>query len=323
MKKRKIFSSVLAVAMAFSLAACGSSAKDNTEVANQKDSETVTVNDARGEVEIPSDPQRIVDLSGNSDMLSILGYSVVGTANSDAYDYTKFPSYLEDTLAGATILGYSMQSTMDIEAILELNPDLIVISSVQEQMYDDLSEIAPTVMIELAQIDWTDDLKEVGEIFGKSDAVNEYLDEYYAQAAEVGNTIKAANGEDATYLSFLASGGNLYIFDAAGFGSVLYDDLGLQKPEGMPEQEDISLPVVSYEGLASIDADYIFAIGTEDDLAALEENASWNAIPAVVNGNVITLSASPYFNEGYSCIGRKLLVNEIPDLLGITNGTNE
>ena len=307
--------------MAFSLAACGLS-KNDKDVADNKASETVVVTDARGEVTIPANPQRIVDLSGNSDMLSILGLSVVGTANSDAYDYTKFPSYLEDTLSGAKILGYSMQSTMDIEAILDLNPDLIVISSVQEQMYDDLWDIAPTVMIELAQTDWTDDLKEVGEIFGKSDKVNEYLNSYYAEAKEVGSKIKSAKGEDATYLSFLASGGNLYIFDAAGFGSVLYEDLGLKKPEGMPQQENISLPVVSYEGLASIDADYIFAIGTEDDLAALQRNASWNAIPAVANGNVTTLSASPYFNEGYSCIGRKLLVNEIPAFLGISNGNN-
>jgi iron complex transport system substrate-binding protein len=321
MRKRKLISSVLALVMAFSLAACGLS-KNDKDVADNKASETVVVTDARGEVTIPANPQRIVDLSGNSDMLSILGYSVVGTANSDAYDYTKFPSYLEDTLSGTKILGYSMQSTMDIEAILDLNPDLIVISSVQEQMYDDLSDIAPTVMIELAQTDWTDDLKEVGEIFGKSDKVNEYLDSYYAEAKEVGSKIKSAKGEDATYLSFLASGGNLYIFDAAGFGSVLYENLGLKKPEGMPQQENISLPVVSYEGLASIDADYIFAIGTEDDLAALQRNASWNAIPAVANGNVTTLSASPYFNEGYSCIGRKLLVNEIPAFLGISNGNN-
>ena len=75
--------------------------------------ETIIVTDVRGEVEIPADPQRIVDLSGNSDILSILGYSVVGTANSDAYDYTKFPTYLEDTLQGAEILGYSMQDTME------------------------------------------------------------------------------------------------------------------------------------------------------------------------------------------------------------------
>lgn len=89
--------------------------------------------DVRGEVEIPADPQRIVDLSGNSDILSILGYSVVGTANSDAYDYTKFPTYLEDTLQGAEILGYSMQDTIDIEAVMNLAPDLIIISTVQEK----------------------------------------------------------------------------------------------------------------------------------------------------------------------------------------------
>lgn len=95
--------------------------------------ETIIVTDVRGEVEIPADPQRIVDLSGNSDILSILGYSVVGTANSDAYDYTKFPTYLEDTLQGAEILGYSMQDTMDIEAVMNLDPDLIIISTVQEK----------------------------------------------------------------------------------------------------------------------------------------------------------------------------------------------
>ena len=38
---------------------------------------TVTVTDVRGEVEIPESPERIVDLSGNSDILSntwILSY---------------------------------------------------------------------------------------------------------------------------------------------------------------------------------------------------------------------------------------------------------
>lgn len=80
---------------------------------------TITVRDAKGEVEIPAEPKRIVDLSGNSDILSLLGYSVAGTANSDAYDYTQLPTYLQEPLQGAKILGYSMQDTMDIEGILD------------------------------------------------------------------------------------------------------------------------------------------------------------------------------------------------------------
>ena len=56
---------------------------------------TITVRDAKGEVAIPAEPKRIVDLSGNSDILSLLGYPVAGTANSDAYDYTQLPTYLQ------------------------------------------------------------------------------------------------------------------------------------------------------------------------------------------------------------------------------------
>ena len=70
---------------------------------------------------------------------------------------------------------------------------------------------------------------------------------------------------------------------------VLYEDMGLAKPEGMPEQTDISLPVVTYEGLASIKADYIFVIATDEDLAHLEANAIWNSLPAVKEGNVLIL----------------------------------
>ena len=294
---------------------CASNSATNEDKAIGK---TVTVTDVRGEVEIPADPQRIVDLSGNSDILSILGYKVIGTANSDAYDYTKFPSYLEETLSGAEILGYSMQDTMDVEAVMNLKPDLIVISTVQEKMYDALSEIAPTVMIQLEALNWKDDVRALAKVFNKEDVANEWLTKYETEAKEEGDKIKAEYGEDTTYLSFLASGGQFFIFDGAGFGDVLYNDMGLAKPAGMPEQTDISLPVVTYEGLAAIQSDYIFVIATDEDLAQLEANSIWNNLPAVKNGNVVVLESSPYFNQGYSPIGREILVDEIGDMLNET-----
>lgn len=280
--------------------------------------ESITVTDVRGEVEIPANPQRIVDLSGNSDILSILGYSVIGTANSDAYDYTKFPAYLEETLAGAEILGYSMQDTMDIEAVMNLNPDLIIISTVQEKMYEQLQEIAPTVMIQLEALNWKEDVTAFAEIFGKEDAANEWLEAYETKAEEVGKLVKETYGEDSTYLSFLASGGQFFVFTGAGFGSLLYEDMGLAVPAGLPQQEDISLPVVTYEGLASIEADYIFVMATEEDKAELEKNAIWNSLPAVTEGNVVILPSSPFFNQGYSSIGRELLLDEIAEMLNET-----
>ena len=314
--KKRILKTIVATCMtAMMFVGCAS---NNTTNEDKTSENTVTVTDVRGEVEIPANPKRIVDLSGNSDILSILGYKVVGTANSDAYDYTKFPSYLEETLSGAKILGYSMQDTMDVEAVMNLNPDLIVISTVQEKMYDALSEIAPTVMIQLEALNWKDDVRALGKVFGKEDVANEWIANYEAKAKDAGDKIKAKYGDDTTYLSFLASGGQFFVFDGAGFGDVLYKDMGLAKPEGMPEQTDISLPVVTYEGLAAIKADYIFAIATDEDLAQLEANSIWNNLPAVKNGNVVILESSPYFNQGYSPIGREKLVDEIGDMLNET-----
>ncbi len=285
MKRKSVLKTILATRIA-SMILVGCSNTSTVE----KESKTVTVTDVRGEVEIPENPERIVDLSGNSDILSILGYKVIGTANSDAYDYTKFPTYLEETLKGATILGYSMQDTMDVEAIMNLDPDLIVISTVQEKMYDQLSEIAPTVMIKLEALDWKEDVKSLAKVFNKEEAANTWLENYDKKSKEVGDKIKETYGKDTTYLSFLASGGQFYVFDGAGFGNVLYEDLGLAKPEG----------------------------ATDEDLKVLEENGVWNNLPQVKEGKVVKLDSSPYFVQGYSSIGRQVLLDEIMEMLNET-----
>lgn len=313
MRKNSVLKTVLLACMALTLfVGCSQPS------AVKEEKKTVTVTDVKGQVEIPEKPERIVDLSGNSDILSILGYKVIGTANSDAYDYTKLPKYLENTLKGAKIIGYSMQDTMDVEAIMNLNPDLIVISTVQEKMYDQLSEIAPTVMVKLEALNWKEDVKALAKVFNKGETANTWLTNYDKKSKELGDKIKKTYGKDTTYLSFLASGGQFYVFDGAGFGSVLYQDMGLGKPEGMPAQKDISLPVVTYEGLASIKSDYIFIIGTDEDLKSLEKNAIWNSLPAVKEGKVIKLASSPYFVQGYSSIGRQVLLDEIMEMLNET-----
>ena len=276
---------------------------------------TITVRDTKGEVEIPAEPKRIVDLSGNSDILSLLGYSVAGTANSDAYDYTQLPTYLQEPLQGAKILGYSMQDTMDIEGILELHPDLIIISGVQEKMYEQLKKIAPTLMVELAQTDWRQDVNTFARMMQQEDRAASWLKSYDEKAKKAGAAVRKANGEDTTYLALLASGGQLFVFDAAGIGSVLYEDMGLKKPANMPRQDSISLPVISYEGLADLDADHLIVVGTDADMKALKKNSIYKSMQAVKNNRVLELPSSPYFNIGYSSIGRDVFLDEVQSLL--------
>lgn len=337
--KRKLLATATIMTLSLSFASCGTSntsetsttttetttestQTSETETPTQEvtNTETVTVSSVKGDVEIPATPQRMVDLSGSSDMLELLGYDIIGTANSDAYDYTKFPSYLEDTLEGSTILGYSMVAEMDVEAVIALEPDVIVISTVQEKMYDQLSQIAPVVMIELEGVDWKDDFEYVAETFHKEDIYNSWMTAYQTKAEEIGNEIEATYGEETSYLSFLASGESLFLFADAGIGQILYDDLGLDEPVGMPEQQDISLPVVTIEGLAEIGSDYLIVLATEEDKANLEANPIFTNLAPVKNGKYIILPSSPFFNQGYSPIGSDLFLDQIQSML---DGTYE
>ena len=299
---------VLALALTtFGLIGCSSND------ATKESSETRVVETAKGEVEIPANPKKIVDISGSSEELVLLGHNVVGTSNVDSYDTSNVPSYMKDKLGDAKVVGHSMMETADIEAILACEPDLIIMSTRQEQIYDELKEIAPTVMLEDQSNDWEAKLKDVAKLFGQEDEAQAWLDDYYAKAEKLGKEIKEANGEDTTYLTVLASSGSFMVFSEGGIGTVLKDDMKLPQPANMPEQDSITLPTVTMEGLSEIDADHIIVIATESDKADLEASSVWSQIRAVKDGNVTILDASPYFSQAYNPIGRELILESVKD----------
>jgi iron complex transport system substrate-binding protein len=248
-------------------------------------------------------------------MLCIIGHKPVATSDSDAYDYTRFPSYLEDLLAGALIIGYPMADTVNVEAILTVEPDLIIINPRQEKAYEQLRAIATTIVIEPTVNDWRGDLRMVGELFDAGAAVESYIAEYEARAREVGAAIKAANGPEATYFSFLTAGNSYYLFTGAAYGDMFYNDMGLGVPQALPEQDSITLPTATLEGLTGINADYMVVLAAADDQAALEASSVWNSMEGVKAGHVIWLPQSPYFNQAYSVYGKKLLLEELETLL--------
>ena len=288
---------------------CSSNSGSN----ESNNSKTRIVQSVKGEVKIPTDPKRIVDISGSSEELVLLGHTPVGTANVDSYQTDVVPSYMKNTLGNAKVVGHSMMDTMDIEAILSLDPDLIIMAPRQEKIYDQLKEIAPVVMLEDRSNDWEAKFRDVAKLFGQEDEANQWLDNYYDKAKKLGNEIKEANGEDKTYLTVLASAGQFMVFTDGGIGTILKDDMGLPQPSNMPKQDGITLPTVTVEGLTEIDADHIIVIATESDKADLEKNTDWNEMRAVKDGDVTILNASPYFSQAYNPIGRELLLQSIKD----------
>ncbi|MDY6011953.1 iron-hydroxamate ABC transporter substrate-binding protein [Clostridium sp.] len=310
MKKTK--SLLLLAVMMLSFGIFAGCSNNNSE--SKGENETRTVSSVKGDVEIPADPKRIVDISGSSEELIILGKTPVGTANIDSYDTTKVPSYIEDKLGNAKVVGHSMMDTMDIEAILSTNPDLIIMSERQEKIYDQLKEIAPVVMIKDYANDWRQKLTDVSKIFDEEDVAKKWLASYDEKAKKLGEEIKAKNGNQ-TYLPLLSTSGQFMVFSNAGIGSIIYDDMGLAKPANMPKQDSITLPTVTMEGLTKIDADHIAVIATEADKKDLAKSKVWNNTRAVKDGNVTILDASPYFTQGYNPIGREMLLESIKNEL--------
>ncbi|WP_026884654.1 ABC transporter substrate-binding protein [Clostridium akagii] len=304
MKKKRVFGLITGIIICASLfAGCSS----NTEKA-KKESSTKIVSTIKGNVSIPTNPKRIVDISGVTEDLLILKHTPIGTANADSYKTTEKPSYLKDELRTSKLVGFSMMDTMDMEAILKLNPDLIIMSERQAKIYDQLKAIAPVVMLKDYANDWRSQLTDVSKLFGQEKDAKKWLADYDKKAISIGKEIEKKNGKQ-TYLTILASSGKFYIFSDAAIGSILLSDMKLPQPSNMPKQEGISLPVVTMEGLASIDADHIIAITTDADKKDLENSEVWKSMRAVKDGNVTMLNSSPYFAQGYAPIGRELLLD--------------
>lgn len=308
-KLKSMIVAVLSVAMIGVFAGCGS-AESKSEGSN----EVRTVSTLKGDVEIPANPERIVDISGSSEELVILGHVPVGTANVDSYETDKVASYITDKLGKATVVGHSMMDTMDMEAILATNPDLIIMSERQSKIYDDLAKIAPVVMMKDYANDWRSKLTDVSKLFDKEEEAKSWLQKYDEKATKLGKEVIEKNGEK-TYLPVLASSGQFMVFSDGGIGTLINDDMKLDRPKNMPKQDGITLPMVSMEGLTDIDADHIVVIATEADKKDLENSVIWAQIRAVKDGNVTILDAAPFFSQSYNPIGKELLLESVKNEL--------
>lgn len=309
---KKIKSLAIFISIITTLVLITACSDKNTEDKNK--SETRVVQSVKGEVKIPSNPKKIVDISGSSEELLLAGHKPVATANVDSYETDKLPSYIREELKDVKIVGHSMMDTMDMEAILEVNPDLIIMSQRQEKIYDQLKEIAPVVMMKDYANDWRSKLTDVSKLFDKEEEAKSWLQKYDEKAIKLGKEVIEKNGEK-TYLPVLASSGQFMVFSDGGIGTLINDDMKLDRPKNMPKQDGITLPMVSMEGLTDIDADHIVVIATESDKKDLENSAIWAQIRAVKDGNVTILDAAPFFSQSYNPIGKELLLESVKNEL--------
>ncbi|SDM79588.1 iron-hydroxamate ABC transporter substrate-binding protein [Sediminibacillus halophilus] len=280
----------------FVLSACGNnqesdnaseSDKENNQTETENETGERTLTDAMGnEVAIPANPERVI-ASYLEDYLVALDITPV--AQWSVKNGASIQDYLQDSLGDVPTIPHDLP----YETVASHDPDLIIMDSaemVEGNKYEQYSSIAPTYVVGTEQNnDWREEFKQIGEIFGREDDVQQILDDYEQKADEAGEEIHNAIGDESVAAIWLVGGTFYIVGDNLSSGDVLYNDLGLTLPnvvKEISESSEANWSEISLEKLAELDADHIFLINSDGEGAEALQDDIWQNIPAVKNGNI-------------------------------------
>lgn len=150
------------------------SATGDTPTSVAIDDFPVTVEHKFGTTTIESEPQRVVSVGWN-DQDVVLALGVVPVGYRGWFDeYPTFPWVVDAVESGGGGTMQELDGEIDLEAVAALEPDLIVdvYDTVDQAMYDRLTQIAPTVVQsdEFAdeETPWQDQTRLIGQALGRS-----------------------------------------------------------------------------------------------------------------------------------------------------------
>lgn len=318
---------LLALLLAAGLAACGdddssdgnattggSSTTAADDAAPPGSTEPRIVSHALGETEVPANPERVVVL--DSPFLdAAVSLGVMPVASVEAAAGAGLSPYLLDQLDDdIAIVGLITEP--NLEAIAAARPDLILGAKVRhEAIYDQLSQIAPTVFTESSGTNWQEGLAVTADALGKTDEAKKLVDDYEARAKAVGEKVGAAS-MTASIVRFLPGETRLYGPDTFS-GSVLTDvgfDLGDKGFDANP----YSMAQISAEQIAMADGDVIFATTYGGDRSATafpQAESLWNSLEAVKAGKAFDVEDKEWM-LGIGLIGANIILDDIEALLG-------
>jgi len=308
MKKLSIL--LMTLGFVLFLAACGSADSGETGESGEtaesgaangesESSETVTISHELGETEVVKNPQNVVVFDyGILDTLDELGIDVTGVVQSSTV-----PSYLEE-YAGEDYENIGSLKEPDFEKIAEINPDVIIISARQASLYDQLSEIAPTIHLAVDEQRYMESFKEnmqtVGEIFGKEAEIEEAL----AEIDEKIESLQEATADmDEKALIVLANDDRISAYGSSSRFGIIHDELGVPEADENIEASTHGMNV-SFEYVMEQDPDILYVIdragvvGGETTAEELVENELTENTTAYQNDNIIYLNPEYWYLSG-------------------------
>lgn len=311
---KKWIMAILTVMMFAVLAACGAEEEaTDSQTADAQTTETVKVTHELGETEVPKNPEKVVVFDfGILDTLDQLGVeSVAGVAQGN------IPTYLEQYENTEKYENIGTLKEADFEAIHAMDPDLIIISGRQAEMYNEFSDIAPTIHLGVDTTDYmnsfTTNMETVGEIFGKEAEVEEEL-------AAINEQIEGIKEKTATSdekgLIVLANEGKVSAYGAASRFGIIHDVFGVkQADEGI--EASTHGQSITYEYILDTNPDMMFvvdrnaAVGNDASAKDSLENELVQKTNAYQNDKIIYLDPDYWYLSGGGLQSVSEMVNAI------------
>ncbi|MGM0753701.1 MAG: ABC transporter substrate-binding protein [Bacillota bacterium] len=253
MKLRNLVSLLLIASLLF-LAACGNKEEKEGSTGNDdKKEETYTVEHAMGTTEIEGTPKKVVILTNEgTEALLSLGVTPVGAVQS----WTGDPWYdhIAKDMKDVEVVG--TESELNMEAIAKLQPDLIIGNKMrQEEQYNQLKDIAPTVMAETLRGNWKENFELYSKAVNKEEKGQEVLAEYDQRIEDLKGKLGDKLNQKVSMVRFLA--GDVRIYHKDSFSGVILDQLGFARPEGQ-DVDDFAEKGVTKERIPAMDGDVLF-----------------------------------------------------------------
>ncbi len=234
--------------------------------------------------------------------------SVIPTIESPAY-----PDYMTGKLTDIKVLGTKEEP--DLEAIVQVAPDLIICTAFQEHLFEELVKIAPTLMFDRNE-DWRTTLLAFGSIVGKEQMAQNVLDRYQTRIADlkaaltvklVGQTVALIRPRDRMIRLQTTKHRT---------ARILYGDLGMSPPPMAMDSTKTSSSI-SLEAMPALNADHLIVLQDDSNTELVEEyqqTAIWKNIPAVQANQVYTVNTTKWVGY-YGPIAINQIVDEVAEAL--------
>ncbi|MGL4977360.1 MAG: siderophore ABC transporter substrate-binding protein [Cetobacterium sp.] len=272
--------------------------------------ETVTIKHEMGVTEVPKNPKRVIVFDyGITEMLDTVGVEIIGLPKAT------LPKFLEKYRDEKyTDVGGLKEPSL--EKIYEMKPDFIILSGRQEPFYEQLSKIAPTIILTTTGEDYLEALRNnvkiMGEIFPKEVQLKKELSNIENGLKEIKEKVTA---ENLNALVVLSNNGKLSAYGLKSRFAIIHDHFGFKTIGDIGASTHGSK--INFEYLLEKNPDYIFVVDRSavngGDVSANKafDNDIVKATNAYKNGNIIFLDAETWYTATGGLKTTESMINEV------------